>query len=107
MLIYFYHINIKTNIQHTYSVNISDQVPARDSKTWGKSSAEALGRAASAGTEYFKKNGRGAPDDESKSNYSDFIISYISLKVSYVLCSFYILMDFSHIDKYKKGYNHQ
>ena len=66
-------MNMITNIHHTYSVNISDQVPGRKSKTWGKSSAEALPRA-SAGTEYFKKNGGGAPEDYSKGNYSLFII---------------------------------
>ena len=60
-------MNMKTNIQHTYSVYISDQVPGRKAQAWGKSRAEALPR-------IFKKNGGGASDDESKGNYSVFII---------------------------------
>ena len=46
-------MNMKTNIQHTYSVYISDQVPGRKAQAWGKARAEAL--PASAGTEYLKR----------------------------------------------------
>ena len=46
-------MNIKTHIQHTYSVYISDQVPERKAQARGKSSAEAL--LAYAGTEYLKR----------------------------------------------------
>ena len=54
-------MNMETIIQHTYSVTISDQVPGRKARAQGKSSAEAQ---PSASTEYFEKNGGGAPDDE-------------------------------------------
>ena len=63
-MLFFYHMNLKTNIQHTYSVKISDQVPVRTSKARQKSNAEALPGALSTSTEYFEQNGGGAPDDE-------------------------------------------
>ena len=35
-------MNMKTNIQHTYSVNISDQVPTRNSKTQAQNSIKRI-----------------------------------------------------------------